>query len=631
MAQDGTTLGDRAFTAGAGVGAGVADQVSDDKLVRLFAEGATMVLQGLHRLWPPLIGFSQELAADLGHPVQVNAYVTPPQSRGFSDHYDVHDVFVLQIEGEKRWRIHAPVSPGTAAHQPWTDRRADVEAAARTEPVLDAVLRPGDCLYLPRGYLHAATALGGVSTHVTIGVHAWNGHVLAEQLLAVALDRLAGDEDVRGSLPLGVDVGDPTGLTVDLELVRARLLRAVQEASVSEVARRMAARARSAQRAAPVGPLAQLRACATLDDAVLTVRPHLAPALEPQPDGSCLLRSRAGDLLLRDGDVDGVLRLLDGDTGHRRRARRGPRAPAAAVRRGRPGVSAAGPLCADGARARQDDLVGTAAPARRWLLLEHPAPGPSTPWAARGSRQTSRTGSARRPPGPAPASCWYADRGASPRARHAAGRSWTPMWTATPMRQRRRRRREDPGRSVGVLDLRYRPALQRRCPGGRPRGQGRRHATAEPLLLVCAHGRHDTCCAVRGRPVAARLAERWPVGTWECSHVGGDRFAANLLVLPGGACYGNLDPGNVVEVVQAHLEDRVSVEHLRGISTQPPVGQAAVAAVLRRFGPAGCRRWRCAASGSWAVSRGRWCSPAAGRCHAPSRRRSCAAARPRRG
>ena len=139
--------------------------------------------------------------------------------------------------------------------------------------MLDAVLRPGDCLYLPRGHLHAATALGGVSTHVTIGVHAWNGHVLAEQLLAVALDRLAGDEDVRGSLPLGVDVSDPTGLTVDLELVRARLLRAVQEASVSEVARRMAARARSAQRASPVGPLAQLRACAALDDAVLTVRP----------------------------------------------------------------------------------------------------------------------------------------------------------------------------------------------------------------------------------------------------------------------------------------------------------------------------------------------------------------------
>jgi lysine-specific demethylase/histidyl-hydroxylase NO66 len=313
VARDGTTLGDRAFTAGGGIGAGITDQVSDDRLVRLFADGATMVLQGLHRLWPPLIEFSQDLAADLGHPVQVNAYVTPPQSRGFSAHYDVHDVFVLQIEGEKRWRIHAPVHRLPLRSQPWTDRRADVEAAARTEPELDVELRPGDCLYLPRGYLHAATAAGSVSTHVTIGIHTWNGQLLAEQLLAVALDRLADDEDVRESLPLGVDVSDPAGLTVDLELVRARLLRAVQEASVSEVARRMAERARTAQRAAPVGPLAQLRAAAAPEQLLLRVRPHLAPALEPQPDGGCLLRSRAGDLRLRDDDVDAVVRVLNGD------------------------------------------------------------------------------------------------------------------------------------------------------------------------------------------------------------------------------------------------------------------------------------------------------------------------------
>ena len=271
-----------------------------------------MVLQGLHRIWPPLVDFSQDLAADLGHPVQVNAYVTPPQSRGFSDHYDVHDVFVLQVEGEKRWRIHAPVHPSPLRTQPWTARRAEVEAAARTEPVLDVVLRPGDCLYLPRGYLHAATALGGVSTHLTVGVHTWNGHVLAEQLLAVALDRLADDEDVRGSLPLGVDVSDPHDLTVHLELVRSRLLRAVQEASVSDVAALMAGRARAAQRAAPVGPLAQLRA-STTDDAVLRVRRHLRPTLEPQPDGTCLLRSRAGDLRVGDVDVDAVVRVLNGD------------------------------------------------------------------------------------------------------------------------------------------------------------------------------------------------------------------------------------------------------------------------------------------------------------------------------
>ena len=91
------------------------------------------MLQGLHRTWPPLVAFCQQLAAELGHPVQANAYVTPPQSQGFDDHYDVHDVFVLQVEGEKRWRIHAPVherrcatSPGpTAARRRARPPRAD--------------------------------------------------------------------------------------------------------------------------------------------------------------------------------------------------------------------------------------------------------------------------------------------------------------------------------------------------------------------------------------------------------------------------------------------------------------------------------------------------------------------------
>ena len=78
-------------------------------MLRLFADGSTVVLQGLHRLWPPLIEFADQLAADLGHPTQVNAYVTPPSSRGFDAHYDVHDVFVLQVAGQKHWTIHEPV------------------------------------------------------------------------------------------------------------------------------------------------------------------------------------------------------------------------------------------------------------------------------------------------------------------------------------------------------------------------------------------------------------------------------------------------------------------------------------------------------------------------------------------
>ena len=64
---------------------------------------------------PPVIDFCTRLAAELGHPVQANSYVTPPSSRGFSAHYDVHDVFVLQLAGRKHWTIHAPVLARPAA------------------------------------------------------------------------------------------------------------------------------------------------------------------------------------------------------------------------------------------------------------------------------------------------------------------------------------------------------------------------------------------------------------------------------------------------------------------------------------------------------------------------------------
>ncbi len=135
VARDGQTLGDREFTQGGGVGASVADQVSDDKLLRLFAGGSTIVLQGLHRTWSPLIDFCQALAEQLGHPVQANAYVTPRQSTGFSDHYDVHDVFVLQVGGEKHWRLRPPVHPAPLRDEPWTDHRtAVVEASGGNRP-----------------------------------------------------------------------------------------------------------------------------------------------------------------------------------------------------------------------------------------------------------------------------------------------------------------------------------------------------------------------------------------------------------------------------------------------------------------------------------------------------------------
>src|SRR5919201_1886579 len=72
---------------------------------RLINDGATLVLQGLHRFWLPLARFCRELEIELGHPTQVNAYITPPGSRGLAVHEDPHDVFVLQAFGRKHWDV----------------------------------------------------------------------------------------------------------------------------------------------------------------------------------------------------------------------------------------------------------------------------------------------------------------------------------------------------------------------------------------------------------------------------------------------------------------------------------------------------------------------------------------------
>jgi hypothetical protein len=87
-----------------------------------------------------------------------------------------------------------------------------------------------------------------------------------------------------------------------------------------------------------------------------------------------------------------------------------------------------------------------------------------------------------------------------------------------------------------------------------------------PAYLVCTHGRHDACCAERGRPYATALAEVAPDETWEVSHLGGDRFAANALVLPHGLYYGRLPVERAASFAEEHAAGRLDLEHLRGRS-----------------------------------------------------------------
>jgi hypothetical protein len=139
-----------------------------DRVVAEFEAGATIVLQGLHLNWEPLAVFSRELERELGHAVQANAYYTPRDSQGLAVHHDTHDVFVLQVAGEKRWLVYEPVFP-----LPLKQQRYKRELGGPGEPVHDVVLRPGDTLYLPRGWLHEAVTSATDSLHVTAGVNVY--------------------------------------------------------------------------------------------------------------------------------------------------------------------------------------------------------------------------------------------------------------------------------------------------------------------------------------------------------------------------------------------------------------------------------------------------------------------------
>jgi hypothetical protein len=212
--------------------------------------------------------------------------------------------------------------------------------------------------------------------------------------------------------------------------------------------------------------------------------------------------------------------------------------------------------CAVASAQRAEPLFGTASAVSRWLLVEQP--GPWGPSAFPESRLDPRVGESLQRQARA--------LGARPLLvrRHGSGAE-----------------AQDGPRSVFVVDSR--PGAERvlhrtvateaeleaiPLDGGWRRLEG-------PLFLVCTHGRHDTCCAMRGRPVAAALEALDPERLWECSHLGGDRFASNTLVLPHGLYYGRLDGESAPTMAAATRQGRVLPEFLRGRSSISQPAQAA--------------------------------------------------------
>ncbi len=242
--------------------------------------------------------------------------------------------------------------------------------------------------------------------------------------------------------------------------------------------------------------------------------------------------------------------------------------------------------CAPAAQRRGDPLVATAAPVSRWLLVEQPGH-----W----GRDALRS---------------RLDRGLSARLLTAAGRAGVRVVTI------RRPGRSDAAGSRAWAYVDSRPGSEAIRWGsyddpaqllGEPLSGVAGRPDPEPVYLVCVHGRHDTCCAIRGRPIAAALAHRRPGRVWECSHVGGDRFAANVVILPEGLYYGRVTVDSAGDVVSAYDAGEVFLPLLRGRSSLAAPVQAAQHEARRRLGeraiaalppgqvsPAGPGRWRVA-------------------------------------
>lgn len=178
LVREGRTLPRSTVTRSVRIGSRpVSDLVDVQAVHREFTAGASIVLQGLHRSFAPVAELCRSLEISLTHPVQANAYLTPPVAQGLDLHADPHDVFAIQTHGAKRWVVHPP-----DGSEPW-----------------DLEVRAGDVLYLPAGTRHAAQTLDRPSLHLTIGVRTTTWR----DVLRRAVDDVLADPQLDTPLPAG--------------------------------------------------------------------------------------------------------------------------------------------------------------------------------------------------------------------------------------------------------------------------------------------------------------------------------------------------------------------------------------------------------------------------------------------
>lgn len=251
LVKDGSVLPASHYTKTTRTGDQEASGVIDARAV--FAEfdsGATIVFQSMHRYWPPLADYCRALELALGHPVQANAYITPPGAQGFDAHEDEHDVLVLQSFGTKQWKIH--------------DRH---DLPPSRPPVIDALIAPGDSLYIPSGFPHSASTHASASVHITIGILA----ITWSTLLTEATKILQGEIDLSETLPLRFAYEDGA-FTEEVSRRLVLLGESLSGLDPSQIARRLRQRVLTTRQPLLRGQMQRLLGLAELDDGSVVCR-----------------------------------------------------------------------------------------------------------------------------------------------------------------------------------------------------------------------------------------------------------------------------------------------------------------------------------------------------------------------
>lgn len=170
---------------------------------RLFAEGSTVIFGALHDRHEGMRRLSGGLARQATARAQTNIYLTPPNSQGFKPHWDTHDVFVLQVEGSKLWRIY-----GGGPELPLKDQKFDPEQHEPGEVEAEFTLEAGEVLYIPRGIMHAAVTTDTTSLHITLGLIAYSWADLVADCVSEVTERVPA---WRANVPFGLAQRDPDG------------------------------------------------------------------------------------------------------------------------------------------------------------------------------------------------------------------------------------------------------------------------------------------------------------------------------------------------------------------------------------------------------------------------------------